>query len=978
MKISRIACSLAVTTLALGLAACGDDITEQINVNVGAVETSDDLPECTKDIAGQTAFVSETHEFLGCDGKEWQTLSANTVSVGDNVCTSTSLSDDSGFEIFCNGESIGKVKNGQKGDKGDAGTGCKIQESTELTATIACGSETFTMDFTGYVDVPAECDSTDADCAVPLDNVDLSGVSQKGPFVSGTDVTAYELENGRSLKQTGKTFGGKIENQDGSFNIRTVKLKSSYAYLVADGFYRNEVTGENSAATIKLRALTNLDGRSTANINLVTHLEYDRVQRLVTKDNKSVIEAKRAAEKSLFAAFNIDNTGFKGFAEDLNIFKEGDGNAALLAVSAMLQGDRNESELTALLAAFSVDLGDNGMWDDSLRRAQIADWAMKADLEGRLATIRANVEGWKLSESKAPAFEAPFRNFWQKELGVGECTTAGTLFATKNVYSAYYAAKDSVYTDGDSSLVRLICDADGETPVWRFATDFEKDIAALGAADDGAVRRGSVDNANVYVMEDGWRRGTDLDTAFKACISTNRGLTDSMIVLQDTVWYICAIDGRKLDDYTIPSSWRIAKDAEADTALFGIPETAADSVKRGRINKEHVFVYEDLEWRRGTELDLEDGLGACIQDRVDSIRHKTGAADTTDWYKCVTDEDVYADGKRIPSVWRKASTYEADLPYWNSLFKSAMHSYGDSVGLLMVGPYSGLTMVWDNATNRRGALRQATEFEIQLGMACVGQIYGNSFVLANGLSYDCTKKNGWSKVGRFTDTRDNISYRAVQLGNRVWMAENLRYQYPGGTRTLDSSSFCYDNVEENCSRYGRLYLWSAIVDSAGVAGNVASNCGYGTSCNLPKGSRGVCPEGWHLPTDMEWLNLESYAGGVNQAAELLKTTSGWAPNANGTDAYSFSVYPSGGWGRGSNFGSEPPEFVSPEPPEFVSFGKEAYFWSYEELSGGGYDYDKNGIAVHFYSANRMVHDRAISKADALSVRCVKDELVQDD
>ena len=176
-----------------------------------------------------------------------------------------------------NGTNGAPGTNGKDGAPGTNGTGCSIQSSTELTATIACGSETFTMDLTGYVDVPEACDTTDTDCAKPLNNVDLSGVSQKGPFVSGTDVTAYELENGKSLKQTGKTFGGKIENKDGSFNIRTVKLKSSFAYLVADGFYRNEVTGKNSAATIKLRALTNLDGRKTANINLVTHLEYDRV-----------------------------------------------------------------------------------------------------------------------------------------------------------------------------------------------------------------------------------------------------------------------------------------------------------------------------------------------------------------------------------------------------------------------------------------------------------------------------------------------------------------------------------------------------------------------------------------------------------------------------------------------------------------------------------------------------------------------------
>jgi len=65
--LTRIA---AITIPLLLLAACGDTVTEQINANVGAVETSNDLPECTKDIAGQTAFVSETHEFLGCDGKE--------------------------------------------------------------------------------------------------------------------------------------------------------------------------------------------------------------------------------------------------------------------------------------------------------------------------------------------------------------------------------------------------------------------------------------------------------------------------------------------------------------------------------------------------------------------------------------------------------------------------------------------------------------------------------------------------------------------------------------------------------------------------------------------------------------------------------------------------------------------------------------------------------------------------------------------
>ena len=1105
----------AITIPLLLLAACGDTINEQINANVGAVTTSDDLPECTEAIAGQTAFIKETHEFLGCDGKEWQTLSANTVSVGDNVCTSTSLSDGTGFEIFCNGASIGTVKNGkdgadgQKGDKGDAGapgaagkdgapgtngkdgmpgangTGCKIQESTALTATIACGSETFTMDLTGYVDVPEACDSTDTDCAVPMDDVELGGVSQKGPFVSGTDVTAYELENGKSLKQTGKTFGGKIESQDGSFNIRTVKLKSSFAYLVADGFYRNEVTGRNSSATIKLRALTNLDGRSTANINLVTHLEYDRVQRLVTKENKSVIEAKRAAEKSLFAAFDIDNSGFKGFAEDLNIFKEGDGNAALLAVSAMLQGDRDESELTALLAAFSVDLGDNGVWDDSLRRAQIADWAMKADLEGRLATIRKNVEGWKLSTSKAPAFEKHVTHFWTEELGVGECNDQndGKLFATKNTFSSYYAANDSAYTAGDSSLVRLICDASGETPAWRFATDTEKDIAALSAElTDGTATTGSINTGLVYVKEDGkWRRGTDLDRDLEnVCGKTNVGATDSMTVNHVHTWFIC-------DNGDVAGSfaWREATTDEADTAGFGIPTGDDAIVKIGNVNKSHFYVYEDTSgkgdyaWRFGTKLDIDEGLGPCVSARLNELASLKDVEGPNGWYICVDDEYEMAEGYRIPTVWRKANNFEMDtyklsatapvgtfvpgevnnslfyvkdsagwrpatnlessgleactseqnglirpidslkketwyrctdenidrvdtfsvaytwrkaldiekdtsgwgnakpgdvrngavndnLTYvfedgkwrqgtrlddilqkgciyarkdtlvqreellWYKCFADtaddlswsmAWHRIADTeldeaywnyykrdIGRILEGPFSKKKVVWD-----KGTFREPNETELAWGKGCVSDMYAgteNGYAvdtLSNGLAYTCSE-TGWSRLGTFRDTRDSKIYKGVKIGNQTWMAQNLNFAYTYKTNStggsmfgdfdinpLDSSSFCLNGNPAKCDTYGRLYIWSAAMDSAGaIEGNTANGCGYGSiSCNPTFPVRGVCPEGWHLPSTDEWSTLINNVGGEGVAGYNLKATILWRTLSATSDLYAFSALPAG-------------------------------------------------------------------------------------
>ena len=120
---------------------------------------------------------------------------------------------------------------------------------------------------------------------------EVAGVSQKGPFVTGSSVTVQELD-GITLKQTGKSFKGTIKSDKGDFAIKDINLQSQYAILEASGYYRDEITGKKSTGTVTLRALTDLTKRKTVNINLLTHLEYERVMYLVTEKKMSIAKAK--------------------------------------------------------------------------------------------------------------------------------------------------------------------------------------------------------------------------------------------------------------------------------------------------------------------------------------------------------------------------------------------------------------------------------------------------------------------------------------------------------------------------------------------------------------------------------------------------------------------------------------------------------------------------------------------------------------
>ena len=177
-------------------------------------------------------------------------------------------------------------------------------------------------------------------------------------------------------------------------------------------------------------------------------------------------------------------------------------------------------------------------------------------------------------------------------------------------------------------------------------------------------------------------------------------------------------------------------------------------------------------------------------------------------------------------------------------------------------------------------------------------------------------KDGILQRGSFTDSRDGKKYATVKIGAQTWMAENLNYN-AGGSK-------CYGNDESNCKTYGRLYDWNTALKA--------------------------CPSGWHLPDGDEWQKLVDIAGGETAGA-ILKSSSGWNNDGNGTDEFGFSALPGGGGYSDGSFGN---------------VGNFGYWWSATEHGADNayyryMGYDKSDVY-------RSYDD----KSNLYSVRCLQD------
>ena len=197
--------------------------------------------------------------------------------------------------------------------------------------------------------------------------ITLSGKIQKGPYVQGTEITVRELDS--SMTPTGNTFTGTIDDNTGSFSIKGT-LTYKIVELSADGYYFNEVSGSLSNAKLTLSALSDITDSSSVNVNLMTHLEKKRVEYLMDNSKMTFAAAKTQAQTEIMKIFNIENVTL-GNSETLDISKSGDGNAVLLAISAILQSDKTEAELTELLSTINTDIRTDGTLDSTNTKANL-------------------------------------------------------------------------------------------------------------------------------------------------------------------------------------------------------------------------------------------------------------------------------------------------------------------------------------------------------------------------------------------------------------------------------------------------------------------------------------------------------------------------------------------------------------------------------------------------------------------------------
>ena len=911
------------------LIGCGDnqinEITEVNRLTLDVVAKKKDLPDCDSDMENKIVWVTEEERSYVCSDGEWLTYVEGGVPKDHSVeCSTKELKDGSGVKVLCDGDSIGVLLYGENaGEIIPPQTTCSLRMLTSDSLKLECGELSRLLSIGDLLDSLGESYEVVLDSeqvAVRLENI--GGYSQKGPFLTGSEVVAYEIENGRTMKQTGTKFEGRISNDDGSFNIRSVKLASQYGFVSVNGFYLNEVSGGVSNVRITLNAVTDLRNRNMVNVNVLTQMEYERILHLVTKNKLRFSEAKKKAEHEIWKIFRIDDEKFQNNAEDLNIAGSSDGDAALLAVSILLQRDGDGGDLLSLVTDIGNAIADSGVWNNDSLDVVLADWAMMADVSGRYMSIRQNVAGWGLSV-KVADFESYLRNYWQSVLGVPACTDEndGAMERVQNERSEYYS------TDGAKMVLKCVA-AENR---WVSLSDEEKDTFNWNDTLDGALKPGDVRGEVVYVFDStgaydgkkGWRQtASPVERSFGGCRKDAFG--DTVYVKEYGRKFVCDEDShlwkgvmafsvvdasawpknsdgdvrRKSQAGSLESDcevfedrlgfWRGSREDACSLGMMGctlkrkgeIAQSpvdgqyyACDDLSRGivTIGTPHITAEDDCR-RYCDSLQLVDkpGVECGLQETYNAedilFLYKTEEDFWEDYGSKMTDDNgpfIYCAAKIDHPNWRRISETEADRygldcngreTFWGIIHPDSLYACKDGKMVLvndmekMLGQYCHESVGGSLTSNYKYVCKYTPTGDPYL-------VRDHDWTWKLATIFDVPRGavnyfNEDLEYGELLDSRDGKTYKTINIeGSGTWMAENLNFRNDKDYYHLRNNIRCADGDDASCSYLGTIYAWNAAM-------NVDSKWDYESVTKVIKFPyQGICPEGWHIPTGAEWLEL---------------------------------------------------------------------------------------------------------------------------
>ncbi len=281
--------------------------------------------------------------------------------------------------------------------------------------------------------------------------------------------------------------------------------------------------------------------------------------------------------------------------------------------------------------------------------------------------------------------------------------------------------------------------------------------------------------------------------------------------------------------------------------------------------------------------DNEEGC-SLAEDRDGIVKFVCGKADTVTLYKALCGSESYDPAKRFCFA---DSAY--DLCGSKSYDPAKEFCASDSAYALCGGKsYNPLEKfcfadsIWDSIDS---SLVSAAVSASCPALHFVTTEYLNQKMLAD------------RQYGFLLDERDCQVYRAVTIGSQTWMAQNLNYASVDGNMDYKKGSFCYDDIEENCDTYGKIYSWTA---SADMPSSYSTSKFVSEKRNEEK-YQGACPAGYHIPQYEEVVTLLTYAGGVASSNNVGKLSAAflwsdnlWSNSTTKTDAYGLSLLP-GGW-----------------------------------------------------------------------------------